>query len=184
VETSDCDSTKTVLVLTMIGKDRPGLVQLVAETVAAHGANWEESRMARLEGRFAGILRLCVDPDRALELEAALGDLEARGLRITVERSGEDQSLDGYRTLVLELVGNDRPGIVHEISGALAEHGINVDELHTRCESAPMAGGMLFKATATLRCPPSVALDELRAVLEALANDLMVDVQVADPESD
>jgi glycine cleavage system regulatory protein len=166
--------------LTVIGEDRPGLVERLSQLVASHGGNWEESRMARLEGRFAGILRVCVDPDRALALEAALGDLEPAGLKVTVERAGDRTGLEGYRRLRLEVVGNDRAGIVHEIARTLARRGINVDELHTECDSAPMSGGMLFKATAALRSPPALSLDELRADLEGLANDLMVDVSLDD----
>ena len=48
----------TDLVLTLIGSDRPGLVEAVAEVIAGHGGNWLESRMAHLAGKFAGILRV------------------------------------------------------------------------------------------------------------------------------
>ena len=44
------------LVLTLIGDDRAGLVNAVAEVVARHGGNWERSQMAELAGKFAGIV--------------------------------------------------------------------------------------------------------------------------------
>ena len=47
-----------LLVMTVIGQDRPGLVESVAALVAENGGNWLESRMSRLGGHFAGILRV------------------------------------------------------------------------------------------------------------------------------
>jgi glycine cleavage system regulatory protein len=52
------------LVLTVIGADRPGLVETLAQTIAEHGASWLESRMAHLAGHFVGLLRVSV-PRRA-----------------------------------------------------------------------------------------------------------------------
>ena len=45
---------KSYLVMTVLGNDRPGLVRSLADTVASHGGNWLESRMARLAGQFPG----------------------------------------------------------------------------------------------------------------------------------
>jgi glycine cleavage system regulatory protein len=163
------------LVLTLIGDDRPGLVGELSRLLTTHEANWEESRMARLSGKFAGILRASVPEDRAEALSRALGQLESVGLKVVVERSdsADDPALHPFR---LELVGHDRPGIIRDVSRALAERGINVEELQTECTSAPMTGDPLFRATARLRVPSAADLDELRAVLERLANDLMVDL--------
>ena len=55
---------RTSLVLTIIGDDRPGIVEQLAEEVLDAGANWEESRMARLAGKFAGLLRVSVEAGR------------------------------------------------------------------------------------------------------------------------
>jgi glycine cleavage system regulatory protein len=169
----------TSLVLTAIGEDRPGLVESLAEVVAAHGGNWLESRMSRMAGKFAGIVRADVPAERAGELAAALAALEARGLRVVVEDSGVAKQPGGLRGLRLELVGDDHPGIVRDVSHALAQRGINVEELSTECISAPMSGEPLFKATADLRIPADLSIDELRATLEELAHDLMVDITLA-----
>ena len=175
---------KTSLVLTLIGKDRPGLVELLSKTVIAHDANWEESRMSRLSGRFAGILRVSVDSAIAGDLETSLRNLEDQGLKVIIERSDDLTDYENYQKLVLELVGNDRPGIIHEISQVLSGHGINVKELHTKCESAPMIGDMLFKMKASLQCPNSLDTEELRVLLEELANDLMVDITLDEMRDD
>ena len=67
------------LVLTLIGPDRPGIVDSVSEVVAAHGGNWLESRMAHLAGKFAGVLCVEVADDQAAALEDALSRLDVDG---------------------------------------------------------------------------------------------------------
>lgn len=166
------------LVLTVIGPDRPGLVESLASTIAQHGASWLDSRMSRLGGQFAGILRVGVPQDRAAELYRALMELERGGLRVVVQ-SGATPSTpepDVARRVKLDLLGADRPGIVQSVSGALAQRGVNVDELVTECVDAPMSGELLFKATAHLSVPRDVDLEALRGRIEAIAADLMVDI--------
>lgn len=167
------------LVLTVIGPDRPGLVESLASTIAQHGAGWLDSRMSRLAGQFAGILRVGVPSDRAAALYRALMELERSGLRVVVQSgaSVEDPAQAGAtRGVRLELLGADRPGIVQSVSGALAQRGVNVDELVTECLDAPMSGELLFKATAHLSLPADLDLASLRARIEAIAADLMVDI--------
>ncbi|MBN2193238.1 MAG: glycine cleavage system protein R [Polyangiaceae bacterium] len=177
-------NTTKVLVLTLIGPDRPGLVEAVSETVARHGGNWLESRMARLAGQFAGILRVSVPEGKASVLEADLGGMDTHGLRILVQGSVESPPDVPSRLLDLELVGQDRPGIVREISQALAGRGVNVEELVTDCVSAPMSGEQLFRAHARLRAPRELAIADLTTALEAVAHDLMVDVALGEAHSD
>ena len=169
------------LVVTVIGKDRPGLVESVSAAVEAHGGSWVESRMSRLAGEFAGILRVTVPTAQADDLSGALEALRAEGLRVVVER-GVEEAVEEGRLIVLELVGSDRPGIVHKISEALAARGVNVDELNTECEGAPWSGGTLFKAMARLRVQEGLDLDQLREGLEAIAGDLMVDISIGEAE--
>jgi len=168
---------KTSLVLTCIGADRPGLVESLSRVVADHDGNWVESRMARLAGKFAGLLRVEVPDERADELTRALDALGAGGLRVTVEPTRTEPGRT-TRLLKLSLVGQDRPGIVRDISRVLAAHEVNVEELETSCTSAPQSGEPLFQASATLHVPTSVSTDELRDGLERIANDLMVDVDL------
>jgi glycine cleavage system regulatory protein len=165
------------LVMTIIGGDRPGLVELVAACVADHGGNWLESRMCHLGGRFAGIARIEVPAARLAELKRALHGLEADGLRLVVE-SGAGSVGAGGVSATLELVGNDRPGILRTVTGVLAAHGVNVEELSSECVSAPMGGGDLFQARARVLVPGNVKLDEVRRDLEKVGADLMVDLQL------
>jgi glycine cleavage system regulatory protein len=169
------------LVVTVIGKDRPGLVESVSAAIEAQGGSWVESRMSRLAGQFAGILRASVPEAGVDALSEALEALRSDGLRVVVERGIEDAVEEGY-VLLLELIGSDRPGIVHKISEALAARGVNVDELNTECDGAPWSGDTLFKATAKLRAPKSLDLDQLRESLEAIAGDLMVDISIGEAD--
>lgn len=171
---------RTSFVLTVIGDDRPGVVEQLSDRVLAAGGNWEESRMARLAGKFAGILRVSVDAEQADGLTSTLATFNP-SLTVVVERSGEKPE-HAFRTLRLELVGNDHPGIVRDIARVLAQHQVNIEELETDVASAPMSGDTLFRARAHLRTPPTVALDTLRSVLEGLAGELMVDLTLDDSE--
>jgi glycine cleavage system regulatory protein len=172
---------RTSVVLTVIGDDKPGIVEQVSDQILAAGANWEESRMARLGGKFAGLLRVTVDAERAEALAAGLTSLETGGLTVVVERSGERAS-GSSRTVRLELLGHDRPGIVRDISRTLASLRVNIEELETDVTSAPMSGEALFRARAELGVPETVTTETLRDLLEAIAGELMVDL-LEDAES-
>lgn len=168
---------KISLIVTLIGADRPGLVNALAARAAEAGGNWLESSMAQLAGKFAGIVRLEADEADAGKVESALRGLEAEGLRLTIER-GAAPAVGAHRVTKLALVGHDRPGIVREISGALARHGASISKLETACENASFSGEPLFRASIEVQLPASVAPAALKAELEALANELMVDLNL------
>jgi glycine cleavage system regulatory protein len=170
------------LVLTLLGPDRPGLVELLSELVARHRGNWVESRMARLGGQFAGILRIEMEPGQVEPFRTASRNLESSGMSVLVSASEDVPPEPPRRAASLDLVGQDRPGIVREISRVLAERRVNVEELNTGVTNAPMSGEALFFAKARLGLPPELATDELRASLERLAADLMVDLTLQDAD--
>ncbi len=166
------------LVLTVIGDDRAGLVNAVAEVVARHGGNWEQSQMAELAGKFAGIVLITV-PDTASEaLIAALEPLQGMlDISAQVGAPAAEPAPSATCRFVLDLVGSDRPGIVREITDVLASHGVNIDTLRTETRDAPMSGGRLFEAHALLEAPAATDVGALRVALERLADELMVDIE-------
>jgi glycine cleavage system regulatory protein len=170
---------QTHLVLTVIGRDRSGLVNAVSETIAAGGGNWLDTRMATLAGQFAGMLLVAIAPDKADALVVSLKKLEAQGLRFIIEKSAEEAPVAG-RTLRLELVGLDRPGIVRDVSGVLAAKKVSIVELESEQVSGSFSGEMMFKARARLRLPAGLDPEDLRKALEAIANELMVDLDLED----
>jgi len=166
-----------VLVLTVIGEDRPGLVEALAQLILDHQGSWDESRMARLAGHFAGVVQIHLPDECADGLIAALPELAERGLQASVvDSDGSLSDADHGDMFRLELVGQDRPGIVREISGVLSALGVSVRDLRTAVESAPMSGERLFRAQAELVPPPDLGLEKVRAALERLADELMVEV--------
>jgi glycine cleavage system regulatory protein len=163
------------LVLTVIGNDRPGLVEELAATITTHQGNWLESSMSHLGGKFAGIVQVAAPADRVEALRMALNGLS--GLRAMAEPSAVAAPARGRR-LKLALVGHDRLGIVKEVSQVLARHAVNVEELTTHTSSAPMSAETLFHAQAELSAKADLDTRALATDLERISNDLMVDISV------
>jgi len=168
------------VILTLIGTDRPGLVELVASTVTRLGGNWLESRMAHLGGKFAGILRVQVPDEHLAVLVQTMEQLSRDGLRIVVETGASAPARRPERTVEIECVGLDRAGIVRDITRVLSACGANVEEIATDGSSAPMSGEPLFRARIRATLPEDAELGQLRDGLERLATDLMVELRVAE----
>ncbi|MGY8869483.1 MAG: glycine cleavage system protein R [Pseudomonadales bacterium] len=166
----------TSLILTVIGPDKPGLVECLSQTIAAHDGNWLESALSRLGGKFAGILVIKVPKAKAAGLTSALLELEKSGLKIIAEAADEQDRPSTLQSFTLELIGHDKPGIVREISQALAQRHINVESLSTELVSGSMSAELLFKAQAQLLAPESLDFDDLQSAIESIASDLMVDI--------
>ena len=166
----------TSIVLTVIADDRPGVIQTVSSVVTEFGGSWTQSSMSSLAGHFAGILLVSIPADRTQAFIGKLRSLESDGLRVTANVSSEPSASGETHHYALELVGNDRPGIVHDITSLLTRHNVNVLNLETIVEAASMGGGELFKATAELVVPVTADVDILESEIEELANDLMVDI--------
>ena len=167
----------TYLVLTAIGEDKPGLVESLAEVIADNSGNWLESSMSQLAGKFAGILRVSVNDSEADQLISALDGISDQ-LTLVIERANSDVEIESPQTVELNLIGNDRPGIIREFSHALASLSVNVEQLSTECISAPMSSDILFKAKANLKVPVGLELELLQREIERLADDLIVEVQL------
>jgi glycine cleavage system regulatory protein len=168
----------TSIVLSIISDDHPGIVESLSELLGRHGGNWTESSMLSLAGKFAGILLVSLPEENSEAFISDLRRLEESGMQIMAQRSGDVPVHEGSREFTLDLVGQDHPGIVHEITEVLARHEINVQELETHCQSASMSGETLFLAHARLLIPREVSLGELQDSLEDLANELMVDIKL------
>jgi len=154
------------LAITIMGKNQPGLINTVSQLAADCDANWVESHLAEMVGQFAGIIHLEVPANHVERLTQELTDLGTQGLSVTVGHSVAEVSVPNSRTLTLELVGQDQPGIVRDISKVLAESQVSIEALQTQCESGSMAGGLIFSATATLSVPATVSTEALDTLLQ------------------
>ncbi|WP_347354732.1 ACT domain-containing protein [Intrasporangium sp.] len=169
------------LVLTVIGDDRAGLVEALSQVVTGQGGNWEDSQMAELAGKFAGIVVVTVPADRGAALTDALRGLDGL-LEVSAHPGAEAEPAAGdAERLTIDVLGNDHPGIVHDVSAVLARSGLSIERMSTESRDAPMAGGRLFEAHVVARVPPSVDIGEVRAGIERLASELLVDIDVTGP---
>lgn len=173
----------TTLVVTLIGPDRPGIVSALSDKAVEFGANWADSVMSNFAGQFAGIVLLEVRPDICDALIAALRALESPELRIGIIKGGSAGKALSTRRLKLDLVGHDRPGIIHSISSQLARRQISIEKLETHIVSGAMSGEQMFQMNALLLVPQALDEKELRSGLEGLANELMVDISLDDTKA-
>ena len=166
----------TYLVLTIIGEDRPGIVESLAEIISDHSGNWLESSMSQLAGKFAGILRVSVKDEKC---EALINSLEnlSNNLKLIIEKVSSENYEEVRQIVEVRLIGNDRPGIIREISKTVTDLAVNFEKLTSECAPAPMSGDALFKASASLKIPKGVSVDLLKRALENLADDLIVDIK-------
>ncbi|MCG8586082.1 MAG: hypothetical protein MI757_15345 [Pirellulales bacterium] len=175
---------KSFLVVTVTCADRPGIVERVTDVVAAHGGNWEESRLARLGGDFAGIVMVSAAPERVDELKTALASLADDDMTVAFKDTTQAApAAPAEHTICsLRLDGADHEGIVHDVSAYLAKHGVNVEAMETGVVSAPMSATPLFHMEARLDVPAALSLDELRENLLTIAEQLGVNIEVARAE--
>jgi len=171
---------KTYLIVTITCPDRPGVVDRLTAVAVAHGANWEESRMTRLGGDFAGIARLSVAAERAESLAEALRGLADDDTTVAVRltREGPGEVRRDHVPYVLRLTGADHEGIVGQVAAYLAQQGVNVEDLETEVVPAPVSGAPLFRMEALLLVPPRLTLATLRGRLRDIADELAVDIDV------
>lgn len=162
------------LVLTVIADDKPGIVEQLSAVITRNQGNWLESRMASLAGKFAGILHITVEDSHADGLLADLATLSGKGIEVRAERGNVPHGKTVH--LTLSLVGNDRPGIVREVSQVLAGLNVNVLELTTDCGAAEMSAVPLFRADAELEVPADFDQQTLATAIESISNELMVDI--------
>nr|WP_218584100.1 ACT domain-containing protein [Pseudomonas akapageensis] len=163
------------MVLTVFAPDKAGQVERIAQCIAENNGNWMESRVSRMAGQFAGIVRVAVPAESYDELVGALKKLAEQGIRVVISNIGMEDSCT-WKPIAMELVGNDRPGIVRDITRLLSEQGVNLERLTTEVRPAPMSSEPLFHADAILAVPLTLPLEQLQARLEELADDLMVEL--------
>jgi len=160
--------------------DRPGVIEELSAVVERCQGNWLDSRLARLGGRFAGVLHVQVPVAQQAPLRQALTDLgDTAGISVSMTTAGEaPAAAPASRTL--RVLGPDRPGIVHELTRALNEDGFNVVSMSTSVEGAPMSGEPLFRAEAVIEVPEGGRLDGLAARLDAMTEAMTLEIDLAE----
>lgn len=162
------------VVLSVTGSDRPGLTSALAEAVLAAGGNWQEGHLSRLGGLYVGSVLVELEADQLPTLEAKVRGIDAEGLTVAVHASGDEPQTAG-RTLLFELVGQDRPGIIREVSSILARLGVNIESLSSGEERGAWGGERLFRAEVHVTLPDAVTPEAVQSALEAISSEIMVD---------
>jgi glycine cleavage system regulatory protein len=168
----------TSLILSVVGSDRPGLTQALAGAVVSAGGNWLESHLSRLGGLYVGSVLVALDPERVDALRAAVQAVDAEGLEVRIAPALDAPGAGGAE-VHFSLVGQDRPGIVHQVTGVLSGLGVNIETFETRIGAEPHSGAPLFQLEARLRLPPALSAEQVQAALEEISGEIMVDIALA-----
>lgn len=164
------------LVLTVIGEDKLGLVEKLSNVLVAHHANWLASNLSYLSGYFTGVVEIEMAEEHLGELSVALAKLPE--LKIEVHDS-VGQPLAKSQEIEFVITGNDRPGIVQELSSIITHKGASIVHFMSNRQSAPNWGGGLFHAIAKVALPMGMDADVIAEALEELASDIVVDLEQA-----
>jgi len=167
------------LIITILGDDKPGLVRSISEVLGSHTANWSESRMAHLAGKFAGILEVSVSENNLKVLSSALENLQTDGLKIQIETAQKIQLDEPTETLQVGILCQDRIGIINDVTQVLASLNVNIEDLESTVKEASMAGGMLFDAKLTLGLPKDITAESVEDALEKMSDQLMIDINLS-----
>ena len=168
------------LVFTFISDDKPGIVELLSQTVSDAGANWQESRLTKLAGKFAGFVQVSIASDKLPQLKKQLAGLQQQGIAVLVQENQNKTQDHEQQSIKLTIIGLDRAGIVKELAGAFVSHSLNVTNMHSYTESAAMSGEELFKAEVDLSIAIDGDKDKFNDELEAICNELDLDWTLTD----
>jgi len=170
----------TLLVLSVVGSDRPGLTQALAGAVLKAGGNWLESQLSQLGGLYVGSVLVELEAGGVEDLRAAVQAVDAHGLevRIAPAASPAPEKDAVGEALQLTLVGQDRPGIVNQVTAVLATLDANIEAFETWVAPEPHAGWPLFHMKARLKLPPAVASSAVQTALEDISGEVMVDISL------
>jgi glycine cleavage system regulatory protein len=163
------------LILSVMGSDRPGLTQALAGAVLASGGNWLESHLSRLGGLYVGSVLVELAPDGVERLRDAVRAVDAHGLEVRITPADEAPGATGD-AVRFSLVGQDQPGIVHQVTAVLSALQVNIEAFDTRISAEPHSGAPLFHMEARLRLPPDLRAGEVQAALEEISGEIMVDI--------
>lgn len=171
-------------VLTLTGPDRIGIVDELTGLLLARGGNVETSRMARLGGEFAVLMRVSMPEQSLGELDVDLESLEAQGYKLTTTfpRYVPAQAYPDWHPFQIEVEGADHEGIIHGVAHYLSEQGISIESMESDSTPAPTSGVPLFSMTALVVVPPDHANSDWRGGLEEIAGKMNLDIRVSEPK--
>lgn len=167
------------LLLSAIGKDRPGFVHDVTQAVHQGGGNIEQQRSVRLANEY--VVMLLVSLEDTISIDGLIKPVQAlasHDLLIRVREAGPGDYGESMDVLSAEVSasGADQPGILEAVTSLLVKHGINIDGMDYDTEGAPMTGDQLFRMDAFISVPAGVDVQAVRQEMRALEDEFNFDI--------
>lgn len=166
-----------LLVLSVVGSDRPGLTRALSTAVLSAGGNWLESHLSRLGGLYVGSVLVELEAEGVEALRSAVRAVDAQGLEVRIAPAIEAPGEAG-EALELGLVGQDRTGIVNQVTTVLSGLSVNIETFRTWVSAEPYSGAPLFHAAARVRLPAQLQAAKVQAALQEISAEIMVDISV------
>ncbi|HEY1928601.1 MAG TPA: ACT domain-containing protein [Caulobacteraceae bacterium] len=166
-----------LLVLSVVGSDRPGLTKALAAAVLSAGGNWLESHLSQLGGLYVGSVLVEIAEDRVEALRSAVRSVDAQGLEVRIAPAIEGPAPSGEE-FDLRLVGQDRIGIVDQVTAVLSALEANIETFETSVSAEPYSGVPLFHMDARVRLPPNLHASQVQVALQDISAEIMVDISV------
>ncbi|WP_455203838.1 glycine cleavage system protein R [Kaarinaea lacus] len=164
------------LVITALGKDKPGIVDKLSMAVMDCGCNIEDSRMMVLGGEFAVMLMVTGKWNQLAKLEESLPPLrEKLDLTISAARTEGEPSSGNLIPYSIEVVAIDHPGIVYQIASFFSAREINIHELNTNRYAAAHTGTPMFSMNMIVDVPAATRIAALREEFLDFCDELNMD---------
>jgi glycine cleavage system transcriptional repressor len=165
-----------LIVISALGKDRPGIVNELSKAILDAGGNIEDSRMLVLGGEFALMILVSGEEPTIVKIEWLLPQLQnSFGLTVIAKRTQPRTVTGPSMPYVVEVIAMDHPGIVHEISRFFSDRKINVEEMDTSSYAAPHTGTRMFSLDMVVSIPATLSIPQLRDDFADFCDALNVD---------
>ena len=175
---------KEHLILTAVGPDRVGLVQKIAEFIARHGCNIEDSKMAVFCGEFAVIVLISGESADLVRIGRDYREIETEtGLAISIKIPSTRPPPESFLPYTLTASCMDHPGIVYRISAVLSGAGVNIESMETKTYAAPVSGTPIFQLEASLAVPTRTNINQLRERFGAIQREENIDIELTAAKS-
>ncbi len=167
---------KNFLVISALGKDRPGIVDQLSKTILDHDCNVADSRMTVLGGEFAILLLIEGNWNTLAKLEDAIPALEQQlELTIIAKRTKERSSDTALLPYGVDVVSLDHPGIVHHLASFFSRRSINIEDMVTSSYAAAHTGTPMFSVHMTVGIPSHLHIATLRDEFMEFCDSLNLD---------
>ncbi|MDA3903161.1 MAG: amino acid-binding protein [Desulfuromusa sp.] len=166
--------------LTIIGRDRPGIVSQVTEILYQGGFNIADSSCSILGGQFSMIL-IISNPEISSkeEFSETFNPLEEKNLSVyirTLKPGGEIRSNLEGELCMISVYGADKPGIVYQVAKELGDRSINITDLNTKLVGDKQNPVYVMMLEAML--PENTEIEEVESWMKELKQKLQVDISV------